>query len=888
MHESDVRDGSASGLARRALLITLTVAWLGAALGILGVCMGTVVGQELTLILCSLLFSTAGLATLFLFRGVALQTVATVSTICFSINLCAGMMIAAFGSGQHLNLFVYLIWFFPLLVFNKLVNRTDVGQFLAKFLLIAPLVSIGCLIPRLVLIFNAMPLILLAVYCLSYIGFAAMFNVVTRYREEFVVEQERVESLKLASETLESISDCFISLDLNGELVYLNNAACTEFAIERHRALRKTLANAAPAFFSLSMRAGIEAAFLNAGATLFEAHHNDREIWYVVRCYPRSDGMSVYFQNVTESVVSRLKLEQAQDSVREKAELLDKAQDAILVAGIDDSRILYWNKGAERLYGWTSEEVTGRLAPNILHPDLSEMNARIAATLKDGDWSGEISHSRKDGTIVEVETHLTLVKSEDGKPRSILAINTNITKRKEAEAQMQRLAFYDTLTELPNRQLLRERLDRALPLANRQKTTGALLFIDLDDFKTLNDTLGHDIGDLLLQQVAARLLACTRVTDTVARLGGDEFVVMLEGLSQDERAAAADAKGVADKILQAFLKPYELGTHESEGTGSIGIALFTGSSETVDDLLKRADLAMYRAKSQGRNAMCFFDPGMQTYVTQRAALRSDLRRAQQNNEFELLYQPQVRNDGRVISAEALLRWRHPQRGLVPPSEFIPLAEEAGLIVEIGSWVLETACLQLAKWAGDPKMKDLSIAVNVSLRQFLDSNFVNLVMQTLRKSGTNPLRLKLEITESSLLDKLEDTIAKMESLKGCGIGFSLDDFGTGYSSLSHLKRLPLDQLKVDRAFVNDLLVDDRDASIASTIIALGRNLNLTVIAEGVETEGQREFLEDEGCLIYQGFLFSPALSGLRFEAFVAAHDLVKERPVKIAKLAASTP
>jgi EAL domain-containing protein (putative c-di-GMP-specific phosphodiesterase class I) len=236
----------------------------------------------------------------------------------------------------------------------------------------------------------------------------------------------------------------------------------------------------------------------------------------------------------------------------------------------------------------------------------------------------------------------------------------------------------------------------------------------------------------------------------------------------------------------------------------------------------------------------------------------------------------------------LLRWRHPQRGLVPPSEFIPLAEEAGLIVEIGSWVLETACLQLAKWAGDPKMKDLSIAVNVSLRQFLDSNFVNLVMQTLRKSGTNPLRLKLEITESSLLDKLEDTIAKMESLKGCGIGFSLDDFGTGYSSLSHLKRLPLDQLKVDRAFVNDLLVDDRDASIASTIIALGRNLNLTVIAEGVETEGQREFLEDEGCLIYQGFLFSPALSGLRFEAFVAAHDLVKERPVKIAKLAASTP
>jgi diguanylate cyclase (GGDEF)-like protein/PAS domain S-box-containing protein len=881
MHESDVRRRAASTLARHALLITLTAAWCGGALGMVGARLGTVAGPEFRLILGSLLFSSGALATLFLFPRVALQTVATVSTICFSINLCAGIMIATFGSGEHLNLFVYLIWFFPLLVFNKLVNRPDVGRFLAKFLLIAPLLSVGCLLPRLCLIFKAMPLILLAVYCVSYIGFAAMFDVVTRYREEFVLEQERVESLKLASQILESISDCFISLDVDCQLVYLNSAACKQFAVERHSALKKTLINVAPAFLSHSMQAGIEAAFMNADATVFEAQHNERDI-----CYPRLDGMSIYFQNVTESVLSRRELEKSQATVREKAELLDRAKDAILMADIGDSRIRYWNKGAERLYGWTSEEATGRQATGIFHYDPLETNARIASTLRDGDWVGEISQRRKDGSTITVESHLTLVKGVDGEPKSILAINTDITRRKAAEARMEHLAFYDTLTELPNRQLLRDRLSRALSFAQRHKTTGALLFVELDDFKTLNDTLGHDIGDLLLQQVALRLVSCTRKEDTVARLGGDEFMVMVDGLSKDGREAATAAKLVADKISEVFLKPYHLGLHQCDSTASIGIALFNGASETTDDLLRRADLAMYTAKAQGRNTCCFFDPEMQTQITLRAALRSDLRQALQNSEFELFYQPQVDSDGHVVSAEALLRWRHPRRGMVPPSDFIPLAEDAGLIVEIGGWVLETACSQLAKWGSRPNTQNLSIAVNVSLRQFRDSNFVNLVIETLRRSGANPRRLKIEITESSLLEQLEDTIAKMESLKTYGIGFSLDDFGTGYSSLSHLKRLPLDQLKVDRAFINDLLINDRDASIARTIITLGHNLNLIVIAEGVETEGQREFLEREGCHIYQGFLFSPALNCLQLESFVAAHRPVEKRLVKALTLAAS--
>jgi diguanylate cyclase (GGDEF)-like protein/PAS domain S-box-containing protein len=888
MHESDYCEGSASVLARRALLITLSFAWLGAALGVVGAYLGTVGGQEVKLILCSLAFSSGSLATLFLFRRTALQKVATVSTICFSINLCVGMIIAAFGRGDHLNFFVYLVWFFPLFVFNKLVNQPVMGRFLAKFLLVTPLLSITCLLPRLLLIFNVTPLILLAVYCLSYVGFAAMFNVVTRYREEFVVEQERLESFKLASEILESISDCFISLDVNGQLIYLNDAVCAEFAVERPWALKKRLADIAPAFFSQSVREKIDAAMQTNSLSIFETKHEDRDTWYVVRCYPRSDGASIYFQNVTDAVVSRLKLEQAQDSVREKAELLDKARDAIIVADAKDSRIRYWNKGAEVLYGWTAEEVTGGLASDILHPDVSGMNARIVAALRDGEWAGEASHRRKDGSVVDVETHLTLVKNEDGTPRSILAINTDISKRKDTETRMERLAFYDTLTGLPNRQLLRECLDRALPLADRRKTTGALIFIDLDDFKTLNDTLGHHIGDLLLQQVAERLRSCPRKTDTVARLGGDEFVVILEGLSSEEGTAAAEAKRIAEKILRAFQEPYKLGPHQIESTASMGIALFTGSLDAADDLLKRADLAMYRAKSQGRNAACFFDPDMQTYVTSRVALRSDLRRALQNNEFELHYQPQIQSDGRIISAEALLRWRHPQRGMVPPTEFIPLAEEAGLIVEIGRWVLETACSQLARWTRDIRMENLSIAVNVSLRQFLDPNFTNLVVESLSKSGTNPSRLKLEITESSMLEKVEGTIAKMKSLNEHGIGFSLDDFGTGYSSLSHLKRLPLDQLKVDRAFIKDLLVNEKDASIARAIISLGRNLNLTVIAEGVETEGQREFLEQQGCFIYQGFLFSPALPCSEFEAFVAAHDSLNDQLVEGSPLASSTP
>jgi diguanylate cyclase (GGDEF)-like protein/PAS domain S-box-containing protein len=852
----------------RALLTTSSLAMASSGLGVVDVLRGVAVGAEAALVISGLLVSAAMFFGLFAFRDRGLQTVATASTIYFEIYLCAGAIIAVLGPGQHLHIFVYLLWFFPLLVFNKLVNAPAVGRLLAKSLLVAPPVVLVSLWPWSTVVFKPDVLLLLVTFCLSYLCYGLTLNVVTNYREDFIVERERAESLKVESELLESISDCFISLDYEFRLVYLNDAACKEFHVERSSALGGIIPDAVPGFFSASILAGLQAASCKPSASMFEAQNAGQEQWYEMRCFPRPGGMSIYFRNTTEAVSSRRKLNEAHSSLREQAELLDKAQDAILVLDMEN-RIAYWNKGAERLYGWTAAEVGGRLVTDIFPESFEELSNGAAVILEFGEWNGELSLLRRDGSLLIVESRSTLVRGEDGRPRSILAIATDITNRKAAEARIEHLAFYDALTELPNRSLLRERLERALANAGRDGSMGALLFIDLDDFKTLNDTLGHDTGDELLQQVARRLTASVRKGDTVARLGGDEFVVMLEGLHHDAEAPGVEAKSVGDKIRASFRQAYHLGGSEYNSTVSVGVALFSGHGDTVDDLLKRADLAMYQAKAQGRNAMCFFDVSMQTTVATRAALQADLRRALTNREFELYYQPQVDSSGHVSGAEALLRWQHPGRGMVPPMEFIPLAEEAGLIVELGRWVLETACAQLSLWADRPELKDLSLAVNVSVRQFLDSNFVTLVLDVLRETGANPERLKLEITESLIMGNADDTIAKITALKSHRVGFSLDDFGTGYSSLLRLKRLPLDQLKIDRGFVNDVLTDQKDESIVRTIITLGRNLNLNVISEGVETEAQRAFLENEGCHYHQGFLFSPAVTAAKFEAFVAA-------------------
>jgi diguanylate cyclase (GGDEF)-like protein/PAS domain S-box-containing protein len=461
----------------------------------------------------------------------------------------------------------------------------------------------------------------------------------------------------------------------------------------------------------------------------------------------------------------------------------------------------------------------------------------------------------------------TPIFNENGVFCGYRGIGRDIMANKQAAEQIHALAFYDSLTALPNRRLLMEQLKKALLTHVRSGRLAALLFIDLDNFKTLNDTLGHDTGDLLLQQVAKRLIACVREADTVARLGGDEFVVILEDLESDPDTAAAHAQVVAQKIISVLNEPYTLSQRTHHSTPSIGITLFGESGQELDELLRQADLAMYQAKAAGRNTLRFFDARMQTAISNRVALEADLRDGLRREELFLHYQPVVLGTGVVTGAEALVRWQHPLRGVVAPAEFIPLAEATGMIMPLGNWVLQTACAQLVAWAANPQMAHLTLAVNVSTLQFLEPDFVTQVLAVLAATGANPQRLKLELTESLLADDVDDIIVKMTVLKDHGVSFSLDDFGTGYSSLSYLKRLPLDQLKIDQSFVRDVLIDPNDAAIARTIVALGASLGLAVMAEGVETEGQRGFLALNGCHVYQGYLFSRPLPIAEFDAFV---------------------
>ncbi len=862
----DNADGSSTKVARNALLVAASLALAGSILGVAASERGTVTGVEVALVYVGGVFAVGLLLTLFVFRRVPVQSAATVSTAFYTSYLCAGLLIWRFATSDFSNLCIYMMWFFPLLVFNRMVNSPAIGRFLAHFIRFAPLVLLACFFPRLMAALSFGHFNVVMVFCLSYICFGLMSNAESRYREAYIRERERAESLRIESEVLESISDCFISLDAEFRLVYLNDAACAEFGVKRNMALQATIPNAVLGFFSAPMLAALWDAAAKPAASMFEAQCESRGEWYEMRCFPRPDGMSVYFRNRTEAVLSRHKLEVALQELREQSDLLDKAQDAIFLQDLQ-SRILYWNKGAERLFGWTAEDVMGRKVADIFDQDAAGVKHAFNSVVKQGEWTGEISKRHRNGTRLIVESRCTLLRDEAGNPRAIMAINTDITDRKAGEARVHQLAFYDVLTGLPNRVRLRDRLEATLVTAKLKQNMSALLLIDLDDFRTLNDSSGHAIGDMLLQQVAQRLTTLAQTSDSVARLGGDEFVVLLEGLAADALTAEAQAKTVGQEVVRALREPYNLGGYEYEGTASIGVNLVTGNCVLADDLLKRADLALYRAKAQGKNSICFFDPGMETRVASRVALKSDLKRALQYREFELHYQPQVDTNGQVTGAEALLRWRHPQRGMVPPNEFIPLAEEAGLIVELGYWVLETACAQLAVWNRRPDMEQLTIAVNVSLRQFLDSHFVALVEKALTETQVNPKRLKLEITESFLMEKATDTIAQMTALQSHGLGFSMDDFGTGYSSLSQLKRLPLNQLKIDRSFVCDVLTGVMDASIVRTIIALGRSLNLEVIAEGVETEGQRALLQELGCYAYQGYLYSPALPAVKFEAFV---------------------
>jgi diguanylate cyclase (GGDEF)-like protein/PAS domain S-box-containing protein len=547
-----------------------------------------------------------------------------------------------------------------------------------------------------------------------------------------------------------------------------------------------------------------------------------------------------------------------------------EAQEGMVITDADGV-ILRVNRAFTDITGYSAGDAVERKLALV---DAGRHDAQFCAAIWDtvrneGAWQGEIWNRRKSGESFPEWLTITAVHDSGGQATHYVCTLTDITRRKADEEEIRNLALYDFLTGLPNRRCLMERLEHAIRSSERSGRHGALLFIDLDNFKDLNDTLGHNMGDLLLQHTAQRFVASVRSSDTVARLGGDEFIIMLEDLGTYQQEAIVDVREVGEKILHKLNEVYMLGEHQFTCSASIGATVFQGCEESVAALLKQTDLAMYQAKAAGRNALRFFESSMQEVVTLRAALDADLRAGLQQGQFQLHYQPQVDAAERVTGAEALLRWRHPQRGMVPPLEFIGAAEESGLILPLGRWVMETACAQLAAWAAQPELAHLVVAVNVSPQQFRQPDFVEQVGSILQASGANPRRLKLELTETMLLDDVEQAIVKMAALKARGVGFALDDFGTGYSSLSYLQRLPIDQLKIDRSFVCDILASPGDAVITKTIISLAQSMGLAAVAEGVESAAQFALLAELGCDGYQGYLFGRPVPVAQFEAALLA-------------------
>jgi diguanylate cyclase (GGDEF)-like protein/PAS domain S-box-containing protein len=590
--------------------------------------------------------------------------------------------------------------------------------------------------------------------------------------------------------------------------------------------------------------------------------------WPLLDAENKVVGLVGINRDITELIVAEDALRESENRFRIMA---DSAPVLIWIAGAD-RRFTYFNKVWLQFTGRQLNREIGHGWLESVHEEdrPSFMAAFENAFAMRAEFSLEFRMRRMDGDYRWLLGHGVPYFDAEGDFLGYIGSCLDITERHQMEQQVRQLAFFDQLTGLPNRTLLLDRLKQAITASDRSGRCGALLFIDLDNFKSLNDTQGHDVGDLLLKEVARRLLHCVRDGDTVARLGGDEFVIVVTNLSVHDSESANHVETVAEKILATLNQGYRFGGIAHHSTASIGATLFHGAKISIDDLMKQADLSMYRSKAAGRNTICFFDEAMGHAVKERAAREQDLYRSLEAERFTLHYQAQVDRAGRITGAEALVRWRHPSQGLISPAEFIPLAEETGLIVPLGRWVLEAACKQLVKWSSDPTLAHLTLAVNVSAQQFRQPDFVEQVTGILATTGANAHRLKLELTESLLVTNVEDVIGKMHTLKALGIGFALDDFGTGYSSLSYLKRLPLDQLKIDQSFVRDVLTDANDAAIAKTIVALAKSLGLGVIAEGVETLPQQAFLAESGCFAYQGYLFSRPISIDEFDAL--AHQL----------------
>jgi diguanylate cyclase (GGDEF)-like protein/PAS domain S-box-containing protein len=685
-----------------------------------------------------------------------------------------------------------------------------------------------------------------------------------------LAERQAARVAERFSATLESITDAFYTLDREWRFTYLNREAERLFKRPRAELLGKVLWDEFDALRGQIGYCEFQRAVRENRTVVFEEYYAPYQTLSEVRAYPSDDGLTVYFRDVTEARKTEESLRVSEERFRTIARA---TTDVVWDWNLEDDS-LWTSDSIEPVFGYATTDFSGPLRAwsDHIHPDERERvvgHIRSAVERGEDQWLDEYRFLRKDGSVALVLDRGYIIRDAGGRATRMIGAMVDLTERRQAERRIEYLAYYDVLTQLPNRQLLMDRLQRALDNCAQRRCTNALFFIDLDNFKSLNDTLGHAVGDQLLKQLALRLSGCVSHHDTVSRFGGDEYVVLLEGMSADIELACAHALAAGERMLATLRQPYKLDQYCHHSTASIGIVLFSDAGDDVGELLKRADMAMYQAKASGRNTLRLFNPGMQAALSVRMALENDLRQALRRceREFELHYQPQIDRHGRITGVEALLRWRHPTRGMVSPAEFIPLAEETGLVLALGQWVLKQACAQLLAWAASPATAQLEIAVNVSARQFHHPQFDAMVLELVAAAGIDARRLKLELTETSVMENLDDTIAKMNVLKTYGVSFALDDFGTGYSSLAYLKQLPLDMLKIDRSFVLDLLTNQNDAVIARTIIALGRSLGLRVLAEGVETAAQRDFLFEHGCDAYQGYLCSDALPAEAVTSFI---------------------
>ena len=574
-------------------------------------------------------------------------------------------------------------------------------------------------------------------------------------------------------------------------------------------------------------------------------------------------GIIIFSEDITDR-------KRAEEELR-IASVAFQSRDGMIVTDAQGT-ILRVNEAFERISGYFAEELVGRntsIFKSLVHHDDAFYRNMWEAMSSEGRWEGGIWNCNKEGRALPVWLSISAVRGLDGVITHYIGIYSNTSDPREAERKIMELAYYDPLTNLPNRRLFLDRLNQARILASRNQVFGAILLIDIDRFKLINDTRGHNVGDQVLIAVAQSLRSTLREMDTAARLGGDEFIVLISDLGPDVNKAMNALKKISDKLHASILEPVNLNGLNLSTTASIGITLFSHKTQGVNELLKEADLALYQAKVSGRNTICFFDDEMHANFTEKTNLEAGLRLALYKGELSLAYQPQVEHSGKIIGAEVLLRWESSSLGPISPDVFIPIAEECGLISAIGEWVLENACSQLVAWAANEFTKDLVLSVNISAKQFRLSNFVEMIKLIVKTTGVNPNLLKLELTESLLLEDADTVISTMHQLRKIGLKISIDDFGTGYSSLNYLKKLPIDEIKIDKSFVLDITWDEGDQAIIRSILSLAQSLKLRVIAEGIEIIEQRDYLFSEGCFFYQGYFFGRPSNEENFRVLVEA-------------------